>query len=949
MSDKPAENAKPAGDGQKKDLPPAARDLLLRDALLDQQFKQKARENADIVDLTVEFFHAGLYSGAQAPVRSLAQFYDPKFANDITILPPPEPAKPWTTLWGVQQLGSGAGMALPFMATKGALGKSGLTFAGRTEAKILAGSRLISPSNLGLVADGALTGATYDFFLHPLSEKELQNPWDARLRHGTTGAATFGTLTAGSVLLRHSTRSLAASLAEAPTPIGWKAWTGDRASKLSYDFAMGALPGAPAGLVNAEVGTRLTKNRAPTAAERTEAVLTMTTVGGTLSMFHRIPGSEVPLADIAREYRTRKTATSNLTGMLRAREVAALMTSPEATGTLTGDGAVKLPGSGSDRVVKGKKPTEGKTLGSGDVEVTKETAIPVHRDLQAILQRGADLAYNASEANTTPKHVSDFFAFARGEGKGLRDALLEVAAAYNDPRLEAIVREAYLPPEGVKHQYVDADGRPVPIKIKGPVSETNPGTQVERWTHFMQLVREIPQDVEGYIRFRHDMFRWLRNNPDLHEWAKQYAQQSNSSKPVGPIEYYFATNGLKRFTEVQDGTRPAQEVKAEVKTGSSAAAVAPIRTDLTPEEAEAGRPVTTGDGKLGPGTIDMAGLLGGKDAATGKQLTGDRPVSIDPLSPTNNTRRPIDERMSAFDVSGPTKKRIEAMQLAKCVGEMTTEQFAKWLDYLYEKPANATSDGASNLQSMWIPNRDILLHPEVAEAYKQHRGFGEPGKATVPLEAIRRFLADPPPPAADGKPAPLPDWLDFYAQARLAQARDAAPDGAKPHETLDNALPRWFVELLKGQYVTDVKVAGQAPTYSDALPADLAAAIEAARQTQPPPRKPDREYKPPVNDVTFRLGKLEEVLNVQDPVIRQRLLELGASDHTSLRNILQKLDPSRSAPEYQDLLRMVLPGAKNIGEVKLLLDAIFHGNKAGRDGAGGPLAQANAQLAMAAA
>src|SRR5690606_29979725 len=92
-----------------------------------------------------------------------------------------------------------------------------------------------------------------------------------------------------------------------------------------------------------------------------------------------------------------------------------------------------------------------------------------------------------------------------------------------------------------------------------------------------------------------------------------------------------------------------------------------------------------------------------------------------------------------------------------------------------------------------------------------------------------------------------------------------------------------------------------------------------------------RENRGPKNDVGFRLQQLDQVLNIENPTIRERLLDLGAQDQTQLRNITNKLNLERSAPEYTELLELILPEAKNLNDVKMLFDSMYFGNKADRD------------------
>jgi|GEM_PF-984138 len=967
-----------------------ALNAINRQLQLTQDLRKATRPDPTVVDLGGELLHSAAYSGLQAPVTSLGQVADnvlhrmdvkSNLGETLTKMPAPQHEDFGTARWHAQQIGGAGGMILPFFLTKGALKQSGLSFAARTEVGVMASSRLASTANAGLIADGALTGFAYDFLLRPVEQKDMDKFWTARTQHGLTGAATFGTLTAGSVGLRHASRSMAASLVEAP-----------KAARVAYDVTMGALPGIPAGIVNAEAHARLSEGRTSSWEERKQGAYTMFMAGGALSALHTIPGSEVPLGDIARAYATRKAGVNNLSEMLAARERAGTTAAPNvekpATITVTGDSQMtggRADKAGAADAVKGNlKP--GRGMASGDVEKApgsskpvesekpagtekpvgpektaeapaEKVAQPVEADfvvpkgLEATFEKGVNLAFKASDINCTPQEVAEFFNFARTEGAPLKGQMAEVAKAYaDDPRMMTLIREAYLPPKGVEHRVIEGD-----IKLKTPGATMD---QFGRWSEFMQIVREMPQDVNGYVNFRHDVFRWLNENKDMHDWARQYGEQNKYSKVAGPLDYYFGTSNLARFVDVADAQAAAKAPGGESKATADGKPPV-IRLDLTAAEAQQGRAVDP-DAALMPkldhavgGNHDINALLAGKPAGPETRVA-------DPLLRTETapasvpTEVSMAQKMAAFEKGNPHRQKMDAMALSENFGQMTTEQFAKWLDYAYAKPAGATTDGATNLRSLWINGRDALLSPEVTEAYKQYRGFGEAPAVgqppAIPLEAVRQFLSAPKPTEAQ----PLPEWLNFYVEARVEQAQQSAKPDAKPHEVLDAALPRWLVDGLRQQHTVDAKIAGEPPTYKNTLPPELAQMMEAARLTQPPKEarpgaRPEREFKAPTNDAAFRLGKLNEIMQVEDPIIRENLLRLGAVDHASLRSIMGKLDPERAAPEYQDLLRMVLPKAENANDVKVLLDAIFFGNKNHRTDRDSQLTKQHQQLAMAAA
>ncbi|MDZ4833110.1 MAG: hypothetical protein SGJ27_04845 [Candidatus Melainabacteria bacterium] len=949
---------------------------LSQQVAMRQESRTAERANPTPVDLLGEGLYSAAYQGVQSPLISLGQIGDKLLSSDdkktqiadaLTYLAPPEVEEFGTQRWHAQMIGGGAGMILPFFATKSALSTSGLSFAAKTEATVFASSKLASTANAGLIADGAMTGFTYDFFLRPVEAKDNGRFWTARTEHGVAGAATFGTLTAGSVGLRHASRSMAASLVESP-----------KVARVAYDAAMGALPGIPAGIVNAEVSSKLSTGKWATKEEITQGAYTMFVAGGVLSAAHTLQGSDVPLGEIARAYQSRKAAAGNLEAMLAERASAAKTAPSDApvrgdavvrnseTSTVSGD--TKLTGRGSSdhstlAVADGLlKP--GRAMASKDVEniaQPTEVKLVVPKEHVETLRIGVDLAFKASDVDCTPRQVMEFFKFARGEGAPLKQSMLEVAKQYasEDPRMMTLIREAYMPPEGIENRVVQGD---ITLKTGDATNE-----QFMRWGQFMQIVREMPQDTDGYIRFRHDVFRWLNENRDLHDWAQQYGEQNKYSKIAGPLDYYFGTSNLSRFVAADaPAVTPVTQPAGTKSVADSEPAFKPQPAVGTPEyralfdvDALPTIPVHKAipDAPSFPLPPSMRNAAGEAPLARTEVNRPEPPVSISEIAAQPTIEKPAPPRPRAFDIDmagfehgGPSKRRIIANSVSEHIGIMTTSEFAKWLDYVYAKPEGSNTPGAMNIGQMFIKQKAALAQPDVVESYLRYRGLEvapREGAHEIPLEQIRRFLGSPPKtPVGE-----MPEWMQQYVESRLGQASQSAAPGATPHAIFTDAVPRWLAENIKAKYVTPGRWEGNAPSYSPLLPKVIAESMEAARRTEPPPQPqkgpPKKEFREPVNDFNMRMERLNEVAKIDDPVIRDRLFELGSQDHANLRNIVQKLDPAKGSPEYKELMRLILPEATKLSDVKMLLDAIFFGNKAHRNDAGSQQTKANTQLAMA--
>jgi len=965
---------------------------------LSQQRRDYERSNPNAIDLVGEGLYSAGYQTFQSPIYSVGQVaddlakragYDTNVAGFVDRMPAPEHEKFGTARWHAQTIGGGFGMILPFMAVKGTLGATGLSFAARTETATLAGSRLLSLSNAGLVADGAIAGFAYDALLRPVEKQDMDRFWEVRRAHGLAGAATFGTLTAGSVTLRHVTRPLAGLLAEAPKP-----------ARFAYDVAMGTLPGLPAGVVAADANAYLTTGKLATPEQRKESAYAMLVAGGALSAFHSMPGSNVPLGDIARAYSTRRAQMANVEGMLaeralRAADTAgsgkvsaadfAVSTPREAgssAGRVVGERSSAVPGERPSDVV-GQRPSRvvgerpGRALASNDVEKVAqptEVNLNVRPEHVQLLQKGVDLAFKASDVEVTPQQVRDFFRFARGEGAPLKAEMLEVAKQYErqDPHMMTLIREAYMPPEGVVSKVVEGD-----IKLKTPNATPE---QYQRWGQFMDVVGKMPQDVDGYINFRHDVFRWLNENRDLHDWALQYAQQNKYSKVAGPLDYYFETSHLARFFDaVESGSTipvPGRNTQVIVEHQGFAMTDPLANYPLIIDLAASGKPAT-GRTRLGleaelppefTQPLDVRGIAEtpGAPRVTTEVRSDVAPETTVPKRTTDASRLRVsplampqpgtmEYRMQTFEHGSTSLRRIESIKLSDNIGAMTTSQFATWLDYVYGKPPSGDPNHSSmNIHSMMMQQKGALLQPDVLESYLRYRNHEvqpREGAREIPLESIRQILGKPSVPAKGSQP--IPDYLSFYIEARLAQTEGHRTPDAKAHQVLEAALPRWFVEQVKAEYTVDAKIFGGKPGYSEHLLPALVELLEGARISNPPkPPKfgePIKDRTPPPNDLNLRLERLGEISKVEDPIIRDRLFELGKQDQSLVRNITQKLNPEKSAPEYQELLRLVLPEATNLKDVKLLLDAIHFGNKANRADRGSENAKSNVQLAMATA
>lgn len=233
--------------------------------LLDSKQKNVVWHQAE------NLLHSAAYAGLQAPVTALSQAVDKTFGTQwekgSQLLNAPE-SKPWTVDWHVQQVGSAAGMLLPFLAVKQGLG---CIFRGPMgDAALKSGSALarqeIAAHELRLTI-GA--GAVYGGFLTPIKPTEGDFV-KAKVTHAATGALTFAVLGYGTMGLK--------DLA------GTKPLKGTIAGKiLQNDIVATALAGAPAGVVAADAHSLLSGKGFATMDQRLQSAYTFAMVGGFLA------------------------------------------------------------------------------------------------------------------------------------------------------------------------------------------------------------------------------------------------------------------------------------------------------------------------------------------------------------------------------------------------------------------------------------------------------------------------------------------------------------------------------------------------------------------------------------------------------------------------------------------------------------------------------------------
>lgn len=492
-----------------------------------------------------------------------------------------------------------------------------------------------------------------------------------------------------------------------------------------------------------------------------------------------------------------------------------------------------------------------------------------------LLDRASGLESNVAEGGQRIQthQMVDLINFAMTEGSNLGRALEYGAVLAGNPRAQTAVREAYLVAQGKNVRQVGDAKLQVPEFLSmGP--EGNVPFPTQKLGDFLQLVsKDLPTTVEGYANFRIDILEHLAKNPELS------ARINNELSPYNGMTVAEIVSATTQHSMI------AGPIDFYFKTNNG----------LSKFEGTAVEPVRYNES-----------AIGGESALRAPEFVTSR-------------------KFAEFDAANGMAKQVRAEELMGDFSTMTPGQFKQWLDFVHRK--SETGGELTNLREMTIPKTDVLARPEVVEALRTDTtGDGV-------LNQYRQMLSDRPATAQE----PLPSWVNKFVARRIMASQTRMGAEAKPNDVLADALPKWLLNKI-GERV-ELPREGN-PSYEASLGADLVSVLNAAAKTDRPgldrllnDRKGNRDSRQTKEEgIGDRLDTLEQVLNVKDAELAGPLLELGSKNPQALRQILGKLNPETSAPEYAELLKLVLPKAESINDVSLLLDTVFVGNKASQAG-----------------
>ncbi|CAN5175848.1 hypothetical protein BH10CYA1_BH10CYA1_39410 [soil metagenome] len=344
------------------------------------------------------------------------------------------------------------------------------------------------------------------------------------------------------------------------------------------------------------------------------------------------------------------------------------------------------------------------------------------------------------------------------------------------------------------------------------------------------------------------------------------------------------------------------------------------------------------------GTIEHAGV---ENQTAWKRSDGTLP-DLQPLETPEKqatqganaqSRAQVENLVQKLGSSDYSEANVAAINLKNSFGQMTDTQFVQWLNFAMGTHPD-TFGGSGRSLPNWVDlhlrdGGQVLLQDSVqrmlrgGETLAEQQSEAGQTRAFEARNIIRTYLNAP-----EGRPSNLqyPSWLVSGNQL----GPESLPDNVRK----------------------DVRVRFE----PDKLPADVKQYLEQNPEKPPPkpkedpsgrPPRPPRDFSLPADTLPARLRTMSDVLQFAPKEIQSQLLKLGADDARALKDVMQVLTPPKSArdkaqpTEYQELLKLTVPQARDIYTVKLLIQAIRDANYAQQKN---PSAyEANHALAMKAA
>lgn len=307
--------------------------------------------------------------------------------------------------------------------------------------------------------------------------------------------------------------------------------------------------------------------------------------------------------------------------------------------------------------------------------------------------------------------------------------------------------------------------------------------------------------------------------------------------------------------------------------------------------------------------------------------------------PNVRSRAEVAQLVEKLGSSDYTEASVAAINLKNSFGQMTDTQFVQWLNFAMGSHPDTFGGSGRNLPN-WVDlhlrdGGQVLLQDSVqrmlrgGDTLAEQQSEAGQTRAFEARNIIRNYLNAP-----EGRPSTLqyPSWL-------------VSGNQLGPESLPDNVRKDVRVRFEPDKLPADVK------QYLEQNPEK----VQKPKEVEPGgrPARPPRDFTLPADTLSARLRTMSDVLQFAPKEIQSQLLKLGADDARALKDVINVLTPPKSArdkaqpTEYQELLKLTVPQARDIYTVKLLIQAIRDANWAQQKN---PAAyEANHALAMKAA
>ncbi len=549
----------------------------------------------------------------------------------------------------------------------------------------------------------------------------------------------------------------------------------------------------------------------------------------------------------------------------------------------------------------------------------------------ATLKEGVELAQSAAKNDASPVDVYKLLDYAYGQGRGAEVPLRMVAELTGDNSINRIVQEAYAGANNLTRviQRIDRITDPIPQ----PVKES-----------FRDVMTMPITNAAEHMQFRESAKQWARDNPGFTDLMNKYGNQTKNGVHAAVIDNILGTNILSRFPD-RSVTSPNlfEELQAASQRRSlDSDAEGVVDTDIpvgTVKEAPVRADAETINQAQEPKVFDA-------DAAASQRIEAAR-VLAERVAAQNGDQSAISHQdgravitpetlIKEFQQAQGTAKTVKGTILSEFFGKMSDADFADWLTHAY-KPANQPGmhTDVNNLATMQIGNGRVLNRGEVRDA------LSNPDNAKIDIPTLRKFLSAPeklePGVLSEAEMTNIGHRLQL-AYERLQTKNDMNPETAgQPVDNmavLREALPNNYLKSLRERFSKPAEDGSGAYEYPAGFDQNLANWLEAARIVDMKHPK----YRPPrtnTNQLSDRLNVLDLAIDMQNasgnPALVNKLLDMGTQNHFALKMVLEKLDPTKSAPEYTELLNLVAPRTSSLADVTGMMDAIQFGNKSNQN------------------